>query len=260
MKFGSLVFLGFLISTSVFAAKPNAFLEKNNKSIAVQDSPTDVSAILSVLSLPENILNEKVSDFSKEQLPLFKKIAFDETQSVDIRWRALAVGARVNHQLFSGEIEKAFKAKEWFMRIAALNALENLNDKKRIFMARQLLQDKALVVRTAAADVLMESKDGDDRQQLWTSVFDAKNTHHGKSLWIRKRVLKHLSETVVESDIPNLVKVLKDSDAILVDISFKSLDQNKGLQYGITGATPQIRKAKWIAWGESYEQKTSLNK
>ena len=147
-----------------------------------------------VLSLPEPLRNSQVKGRETELYPKMIGIAFSKKQSVEIRWKALTMAAYLKKQKAVPDLKKALVSNEWFMRNAALISLQSVSKTEGRVAAESLLTDKALVVRSAAVDVLAADMDGPIRELFWQAMNSKNNFRGNQSLWIREQLLGHLAK------------------------------------------------------------------
>lgn len=135
-------------------------------------------------------LSQKNSQ-SREQL---EQLAFDSSQRLDTRWRAVTALGRVYPKESRPTLEKALRSPEWFMRNAALVVLPYADRSWAVNWARVLVHDPALVVRTAAVQVIRKLRATEAEALLWEKLYSSENFRGGQSLWIRRHILETLKE------------------------------------------------------------------
>ncbi len=149
------------------------------------------------------------------QLPPFTKlqeIAFDKTQNYEARWTALM--DIVEHYPDGAETQMVLASAEpeWFMKNAALVGLEQLNSQRRFEIAKRLISDKALVVRSMSAQVLMKHNEPATRQLLWKELNRPHNFNKKKSLWIRHQIVEHLAKKPLKSERTQFIELFEEKD------------------------------------------------
>lgn len=82
--------------------------------------------------------------------------ALNQKNSMDLRWQAVFSAAQKANKNELNLVKQYANQPEWFMRNAALLAINKFDQPSAEVMAQKLLSDKALVVRSAAVDVLSE--------------------------------------------------------------------------------------------------------
>jgi hypothetical protein len=96
--------------------------------------------------------------------------------------------------------------------------------------ARKLLQDKALVVRSAAVDVMAENLIEQDKQLLIQELNKPYNFNKKSSLWIRKQIVEKISAIAGQADRSFFAKNLFDSDKEVAEVSARALEKITGRQ------------------------------
>lgn len=166
-------------------------------------------------------------DFSK-----YIDMAANNKLDMNSRWRALISASDFATEKESvkqiNQIKVFTSNKDWYMRNASLIALAKISSVDAIVEAKKLLNDKSLVVRSAAVDVLGESLTAEHKKIL-TEEFDKPyNFHKKSSLWIRKQILEKLFINVDIRDRHFFVKNLFDSDVQIAELSGKALEKLTG--------------------------------
>ena len=141
-----------------------------------------------------------------------REVAFSEKYGMSDRWKALTLLTFVQKERAIPVLEKALKSKEWFMRNAGLVGMQHVSEMEAKKSARKLLKDKALVVRSAAVDILAKDCGSADRGLLWEQMGDKLNFRKGQSLWIRPQIIKALSEGALNQELSLFLKYVKDDD------------------------------------------------
>lgn len=145
------------------------------------------------------------------------------------RWSSLVKAAELATAGQLGQIKEFSDHSEWFMRNAALVALKKINQQEARQEARKLIKDKALVVRSAAVDILAQDLvASDDRRLLMEELNQDYNFNKKSSLWIRQQILEKLSETATTSDRQFFAKTLFDMDKNIAELSARTLSKIDG--------------------------------
>ncbi len=142
MKSGALFFVIMISQVSFSAVHQSKELSK-----------TVVATADEILTLPEPLRQQHVIGRENELYPQMISIAFSKKQSVEMRWKALTMSAHLKKQDSVVDLKKALASPDWFMRNAALLALQSVSPAEGRKAAQILINDKALVVRSAAGSV-----------------------------------------------------------------------------------------------------------
>lgn len=179
---------------------------------SVPEAASLASAIEIVKQSPvDAITNEK-----REQLKPFYdevlKVASSGTQGIKIRWKALILAAKIRPEMAGKDIAAFAKHEDWFMRNASLTAIQEVNPQASQKVAEELLKDKALVVRSAAVDVMGKQLTPEAREKLWQELNQKYNFKGAQSLWIRSQILEHLNRSPRSDEMKRFGKALVDKD------------------------------------------------
>jgi HEAT repeat protein len=150
--------------------------------------------------------------FAASDISVLRKTYKDPKESINLRWKSLIVLCKKISNDCVKDINSTLSSGDWFMRSAALEAAKviSVHEAKRV--ARKLLDDKALVVRSAALDALAQNLSLEDRHLVWTTLTDSKNLRKGKSLWIRGQALEVLARSPQKNEAKQFSKILNDKD------------------------------------------------
>jgi HEAT repeat protein len=87
------------------------------------------------------------------------------------------------------DVKRALKSNQWFMRNAGLIALNSINPDLAFDEAKKQLDDPALVVRSAAVDLLSkhksQEKGAEVRELLWKELHAKRNKVKSKKYLMR---------------------------------------------------------------------------
>ena len=115
--------------------------------------------------------------------------------------------------------------KDWFMRNASLVALDKSGSDMVYDQAKKLVTDKALVVRSAAADILMRLNN-DSVKKIFAAELEKKYNFNGRSsLWIRKQMMTHLIKNPSATERDFYVRYLNDQDPEIAVLSTRALEK-----------------------------------
>lgn len=215
----------------------------------------DVDAIL---ALPAKQIESLTPEASPALVTQLKQRAFDREQGLSVRWKALVLAAKIGGSAMSSELKEASRSNEWYMRTASLAAAGQISFSESLVLARKLVNDKALVVRSAAVDILGDSDEPKDREVLWLVIDDPKNKRKGQSLWIRSQALNWLIKQPSRKDIPNLIKILKEEDVELNVIAINGLEKISDFKFGYEQESLAEKKQRWLSWWDLNGKARSL--
>jgi HEAT repeat protein len=156
-----------------------------------------------------------------------KRKAFSDSFDMSERWKSIIEMSQIQHKDRLPDLKKALKSQTWFVRNAALLALEKMDANLAEPEAIKLLSDPALVVRSAAVEVLAKriKSSAVARKSLWEELNDKQNIIQKESLWIRPQIIQHLAKFPVPADQSLFKAMLTDSSAQVQEIARNALAQ-----------------------------------
>ncbi len=160
------------------------------------------------------------TDFSTEL-----KTAQNIKKPMSVRWQALINAADVAHYNQIAYIKAFAKSKDWYMRNAALVALEKINVNHAEEEAQILIKDKALVVRSAAVDVLAKRFTRENRNLMALELSKPYNFAGHQSLWIRSKIFNLIAARASSGDRSFFVKYLFDRDQKISQMAAVTLER-----------------------------------
>lgn len=174
-------------------------------------------------------------------------VMFDRKAEMEDRWRAVTAAARIGGRDSLPELSRAVRSEEWFMRNAALVAASNVDRGQALSWARQLMNDKALVVRAAAVEVIKNQRDMSSSTLLWEKLHAKENFRGNQSLFIRRQIVEALASLEGAGKEAKFVALLNDKDEALHAPAISALERMTGNKLG--GAEPvKFKKAHWQNW------------
>ena len=147
------------------------------------------------------------------------KIAFEKENPYEYRWSALQHISTDYPQQAEEILLKAAGQNEWYMKNAALLGLQEMNSKKQIEIAKKLISDDALVVRSMAVSVLAKNQSPEIRQLFWSELKKKYNFKRNQSLWIRHQILEHLAEDPQKNEREKFLELINEKDKKIQSIS-----------------------------------------
>lgn len=221
-----LIILPLFFSTAVFAAVPHVTVEE-------------------LLSLPEAnrklIANMQSKDFYKKVVD----VAFDDQKPMSVRWKALMLASDLGKKSSLEDLVKASKSGDWFMRNASLVALKEQDSELSYQVAKKLIQDKALVVRSAAVDIISSSASPESRGILWEELNKKYNFKSNSSLWIRGQIIESLALKPESYEKNQFVKLLSEKDTRVQQQAVVALEKITGRVLGDKATTLSKKIALW---------------
>jgi HEAT repeat protein len=214
---------------------------------ATDNQSSRLQATKDALDLPlmERVQQLKGDSHSYENL---KVLMFGKANAMDLRWKAVTAFARVGGDKAKADIVRTMQSPEWFMRNAGLIAMSTVDRSESLVWARKFLNDKALVVRSAAVDVISKSHDVTSTNLLWTKLYSKENFRNAQSLFIRRRIVEALADIDGKGHEAKFVALLQDKDQSLHEPAMEALERITKHTVGSPGDPEQARRAQWEQW------------
>lgn len=204
-------------------------------------------ALDTILSKP---LQERLSEFRQRRDvtdQFLIRVARDKNSGVQARWRAVTTMGRLDPYRFQKNIDEALKSRDWFLRQAALIALQTDQRDRAVEWSMRLLRDPALMVRTQAVSNLILFDAREAEPLLWHEIWERRNFHGKESLWIRA----HLAEAVAHFSVPGRTrafeKLLLDPDPRLYKWAIEGLEASTGMRLTGSNEPIEVRRQKWLS-------------
>jgi hypothetical protein len=234
-----------LISGNLWAALP-----KNS----------DIPSVYEVLSLPEANQLQVALVHRTSLFPELVKIVENSQQAMNYRWRALSLAVALNPAQALSLVEKQMRAPEWFMRNVALVVAEKYYPDRALAMARNLLKDKALVVRSAAVEVLAKKLTIQDRDLLWAELSAPRNQKNKKPLWIKGKIVSILGRDPLPREASIFQSLLVEDDLKIKVASIKALEKIYEQKLGNSKDSIAKKAELWRKYAlKASPQKNNLN-
>ena len=174
------------------------------------------------------------------------KIAKNTSLPLSLRWKALLLASENATTQEIPLILEFSKDKDWFMRNATLVALEKMGTDIVYDKAKEMMTDKALVVRSAAAEILIKLNSVDVRRIFSEELSKKYNFNGSASLWIRPQMLKHLAENPSAEERGFFVQILHEKDQQMASISTQALEKLTGIRF--SGKTNSEIISQWKSY------------
>lgn len=196
-------YLEFCNCRNAFASLDNSFSSSRGKEITK----------IQLDNILKHNLEERSSFFkTPEDMKRLYNWALDSNNNLQMRWRAIISLGRSFGDESRHYLQQLLNRPEWFLRNAATLATKYMTDVYRVELLHKALWDKALVVRTAAVEVIREKKVIELENELWKSLSSKQNFIKKKSLWIRKNIVETLRGFAKPSQMNSFMSLLNDSD------------------------------------------------
>jgi len=167
-------------------------------------------------AIPQNAANDFKSQINIAQNP---------RNPMSMRWQALVNAADLASFSQIEEIKDFAKNKDWYMRNAALVALDKINVNHAVEEAQILLKDKALVVRSAAVDILSKRYTRENRNLMAVELSKPYNFAGKQSLWIRSKIFNVIAAKASIDDRAFFAKYLFDHDEKIAGAAAMTLER-----------------------------------
>ncbi len=234
---------GFILSTSFGA-----------QAATPKPSSSTLTSAADVLNLPAENRRMVVVGKADKYYSSFIDIAFNDQQPMALRWRALMAAAEAAQGKAIPDLKKAGDHKLWYMRNAALVALNEVSPLEAQTLARKLLKDKALVVRSAAVSVLDKNMSAEQRDLLWAELNQSYNFKGKESLWIRHQIVEVLAQRPRDNELKVFANLLGDKDARVHVPAVQGLQVLTGVKLG----EGKMKKTALVSLWQNYIKKENL--
>ncbi len=232
------------------------FLAQNSLQAAIANNssnPNRKSDTLMALGLPienriETLRLQGPSGY-RNLIQLMK----DESASMETRWRAVTAMGQIGGRLSLPELKIALHSKSWYLRNAALISVLPIDRAQALAWAKELLSDKALVVRSAAVDVMADLGDRSSSKVLWQKLDSRENFRGKQSLWIRRKIVESLAKIEGQGSEKKFVALLSDRDETLYAPAISALERLTNKKLGKLEESPNLKRHHWQAWAKSTE-------
>ncbi len=183
-----------------------------------------------------------------------RQVAFSKRQHLKNRWHALSSLLQSEYPGRKKDLTRAFQSSDWFMRDLALKVGDQVSKKMAIHWSRKLLNDPALVVRTTAVKSIQRLQDKDSWASLWKQLYSKQNFDRGRSLWVRKHIVRTIASFETRSYKPSKKKIhayrklLLDKDETLHAPTIAALEKFTGEYMGDVKRNPKLVRETWLEW------------
>lgn len=198
-----------------------------------------------ILQLPPENQKSLIDKSADHLYRDFVQLAFDDKTSMKMRWKALMAAAQIRKEKSTVDLVKASTDPQWFMRSAAMTALAEYNPTESERVAKNLLKDKALVVRSAAVDILSQRSSPEIRDLFWEELHQKYNFKNKQSLWIRPQMLTALAQKPKDQETGLFSRMLKEPELKMQLIAIQGLQKLTGMKLGDDHTSPVALVQLW---------------
>ncbi|MBL7554216.1 MAG: hypothetical protein JNM24_00215 [Bdellovibrionaceae bacterium] len=217
------LFLSLVVVPMAFAAVP---------------SKSSVDAELEILALP--LSNQKrLLKSDQKTLDRLVAVAQDTNLGLDLRWKSIMALGFLESKSVNPSYMALQNSKEWFVKNGLLIAMNENAHPLRFNVAKKMVKDPSLIVRSSAFDILMQEPV--HRDILWEELFNAQNVKKKRSLWVRPKIISYMNQNPKTYERAFFEKLMKESEPEITRLAEKGLQKIKML--GANQVTPPATKA-----------------
>lgn len=247
MKLLASVLLWSLLTGSVHAALP--------PKVKLSDDPGPLEmSVAELLSLPSGNRLEVARARKEHFLKDLEVVAFDSKKDFADRWKAVVLYAQLAGGSAKSFLNRALKADEWFMRNAGILVYQEVLPQQAAVAARTLLTDKALVVRSAAIQVLENHVDPEVRELFWDEIDQPRNFRKKQGLWTRPQILNILARDPHPRELPLFMAYLREADPRMHEPAMTGLERITRQTLGKSDLQLQQKRELWLKWAKATEK------
>jgi len=156
---------------------------------------------------------KKIVEAGPDGYRFLKRTSFSGSSHPSDRWSAFLTLVRIGKEKSLPEINEALESKDWFMRNAALIAMQKIKFSKAVPKAMETFkEDPSLFVRAKSLEIVALSPNDKLFATLWGQLWDDKNFYRGQGLWIRDKIVKTMSNVATRKDLKYLAKLLRSQN------------------------------------------------
>ncbi len=188
--------------------------------------------------------------------PIFKdqyKIATNNKAPMSQRWIAVMNSFDVASEQEMKQLSPLFEHKDWYIRNASLLAIEKKDKLKAEQYATKSIKDRALVVRSAAAEILIKLDNAETLKTIKEELNQPYNFRGQQSLWIRGQMMGYLITKTDFVDRDFYVQTLFDKDSQIAEMGMHALEKKteykideKDLHKKLTIWKDYVKEQKWL--------------
>lgn len=206
-----------------------------------------------ILDLPLKNRNQTLSKYGETGFIILRYFVFSDKEAMPFRWKALTSLARLYPEQSRPIIEAALKSPQWFLRNAGLIAMEIIDPQESVRWAAHLLNDRALVVRTAAVNMIKKQKASQYKVHLLGKLNAPDSFYKNQSLWIRYHIVSALADFCEPGEERMFISFLKDPDERLHSSAITALEKLTGKTFRSSDKdaekiVAEAQREMWISW------------
>lgn len=192
-----------------------------------------------------------IPQLKQKDFAMLIKSAQNTSLTLTERWQSLVQAGKIAEPDQVEKIAEFSKNSEWFMRNAALVALQGVNGgDDAIEQAKILIKDKALVVRSAAVAALANKHTLEIKQLFAAELAKPYNFSGQQSLWIRPQLMEQITLLATEEDRQFLARYLFDADPKVAELSVEALEKMSAVHFDEKNSISQwqqyVKKHNWL--------------
>ena len=260
-----LIILCFLVCTG-FVSKgfcqyvhPVNNLSGKNSNISEKDK----EHVKMILQLPPKNRVTVLRNYGSVSFVVLRSFIFSNNLSMQLRWHALISLAHAYPDAATAVVESALQSSTWFLRNAGLIAMEFINSERALYWAGELLNDPALVVRTAAVKMIRERKASQYKYLLVHKLNSEDSFYKNRSLWIRHHIVYALADFSESGEEQFFISLLDDEDERLYPPAIIALEKLTDKSFRSTRIGEQRssdrQKHQWLSWWSQRQKNLSVN-
>lgn len=193
---------------------------------AISTSRTAGDNELEILSLPvEN--QKRLLKSDRKTIERLMQVAEDITLPFDVRWKSIMALGFLEKQNINPTYLSLANSKEWFVKNGLLITMDENNHPQRFVAAKKMVKDPSLIVRSSAFDILMQEPI--HRDLLWEELFNSQNVRKNRSLWVRPKIIHHMSQNPRSHEKAFFEKLAKENEPEIVILANRGLQKIKAL-------------------------------
>lgn len=191
---------------------------------AVPSELTAEDAELEILSLP--LSNQKrLLKSDQKTLDRLMKVAQDTNLELDLRWKSIMALGFLEGKKVTPTYITLQESKEWFVKNGLLIAMDENAHPLRFNVAKKMVKDPSLIVRSSAFDILMQEPI--HRDILWEELFNAQNIKKKRSLWVRPKIISYMNQNPKMYERAFFERLMKEQEPEIAKLAEKGLQKIK---------------------------------